>query len=703
MSRFSLLATSASLVLMSPSFAQAPPDDPSWRGETVVVTGVRETYASEAASASRSPTPLIDVPQSIQSLTPALLKEQELSTLSDAVRNVSGVVPNDPAETVLANPIVRGFEAEIFVDGLIAYGDTAVIDPSSLIGFERIEVAKGPTSALFGGGTGAPVGGLINLVAKTPAAQRFAEAGVRAGSHETVAPWLDVNLPIGAGAGVRVAAEYSSGASHIDAVETRRTSIFPSFAADIDEATRLVARGQYNRIEQLEYSGIPTAVARLPNVDVRQFTGARDAPNTVVENTMATVELSHAFSSAFSANVRGRYYESSFEEFASFPFLSFFPLAGTSAPIIRGQLPTDISEITLDASALWQGEALGLRHTLLFGVTADAVDYAVGSGFDFAPIGTVDYAQSPNTLSFGPVPAITSRQENEYRTLAAYIQDEIEFGERFTLLLSGRYSRYELGERVPGGASLTDQTYEEINPRIGASLRLVQGISVFAGYAEGSRLSLFFRGDQGQPPRPETSDTREIGLKAALDAIGLSGTLALFQSSRNDIPVLSFINPFASVQGGRQESEGVELDLVWEPTPNLSLLANFAATDAIVADDSNIPGASNVGNQLARVPETSGRIAGRYRIREGALAGLGLGLGVSWASKAPTTDANVNFGDSHTVMDAQASYEWGRVRIGLSIVNLTDERYLLPYQYLNQDVVRPGQPMSAYASISAKF
>jgi iron complex outermembrane recepter protein len=474
-------------------------------------------------------------------------------------------------------------------------------------------------------------------------------------------------------------------------------------AVAFSDATDLVLRGQYSRIEQLEYSGIPTAVARLPNVDTIQFTSAPDAPDTVVENTMLTAELTHRFSPNLTGTVRARYYESSFDEFASFPFLSFFPLAGTQAAIIRGQLPTDIEETTIDASLLWQGEALGLQHTLLFGATWDGVDYRVGSGFAFAPIGVIDYTVGPQGLSFGTIPAITGEQANEYRTLAFYVQDEIKVGDRLTVLLSGRYAEYELSEVAVGTATLTDQTYSEFDPRVGVSFRVNDGVSLFAGYATGSRLSLFFTGDLGQPPVPETSESIEAGVKFDTGSIGLSGTIAAFQITREDIPVLSFINPFASVQGGAQESQGVELDLVWEPSENLSMLGNLALTDAAITDDSNIPGASNVGNQRARVPETSGRIAARYRFTEGAFSGLGIGLGATYASEAPTTDENIGFGDDYLVFDAQASYDWDRFRIGLNIVNLTDEDYLVPYQYLAQDVVRPGQPLSAYVSLSARF
>ena len=707
----------AILAISAPSLAQTNQEEASWRQDVIIVTGSSSDYAASTAGVTRSPTALMDVPQSIQVLTPTLLREQELQTLSAAASNISGFVAQDPAETVLANPIVRGFEAEIFIDGLMAYGDTAVIDPSSLVGVDRIEVAKGPTSTLFGGGTGAPVGGLVNLVTKTPQAETFAEFGIRAGTDALIAPWTDLNIAINEYIGVRLAAEISNSESYIDEVEVERLTLHPSLSVQISqntelvirgqysriEQTELVIRGQYSRIEQLEYSGIPTEVARLSNVDVFQFTSAVDAPDTVIENAMLTAELSHAFSSNLTGTLRARYYESGFDEFASFPFLGFFPLNGTQVPIIRGQLPTDIEEATLDASLQWQGKALGLEHTLLLGATFDSVDYMVGSGFDFSPIGILDYTIGSNSLSFGSIPTITGEQFNTYNTAAAYLQNETVIGENLSVLLSARYAEYQLEEIVSGPITLSDETYSEFNPRLGLSYRIHDGLSLYAGYANGSRLSLFFSGDQGQAPVPETSESYELGIKFDIEGAGLSGTLAVFDITRENIPVPSPRNPFASVQGGEQTSEGLELDLIWEPSPNLSVLANLALTDAVTSKDSALPGASEVGNRLARVPEHSGRIAGRYRFSSGQFSGLGLGLGVSFASEAPTTNQNTGFGDDYVTIDAQASYEWDQYRLGLNLINLTDAEYLSPYQYLSQDVVRPARPASAYISFSGRF
>lgn len=131
--------------------AYAQPDavsDPSlrslsWTLEPINVSGTGESYsAPSSASATRTETPLIEVPQSVQVVTRAMLREQGSHSLADALVNVSGVRATKPQEALFTQPIVRGFPAEIY--GLPAFGGTAAsIDPTSLIGTERIEVLKG--------------------------------------------------------------------------------------------------------------------------------------------------------------------------------------------------------------------------------------------------------------------------------------------------------------------------------------------------------------------------------------------------------------------------------------------------------------------------------------------------------------------------------------------------------------------------------
>ena len=674
---------------------------PTWISEKIIVTGRSlQSYAADNSSLSKSDIPLLEQPQSIQVLTADLIQEQQILTLSEALVNVSGVVPNDPAETVLVNPIVRGFESEIYIDGLMGYGDSAVIDPSSMIGFERVEVAKGPSSVLYGGGTGAPVGGLINLVTKTPGTVQHQHFGITAGSDDFISFQMDVNQPISAESAFRLAAEVRESDDFIEAVSIDRLAIYPSFSHQINNATQLILRSYFTQIKQLEYTGLPAAVADNPAVDSFQFTGALDAPRTEIDNQSIHLSVAHDFNPQMQGVVQARYFKNTFDEFASFPFLSVFPVEGTEVPIIKGFLPVETTEWTFDAYINTSLEGELARHNLLLGMTFDNTAYSGGSAFDFTPIGVFDYTGN-NDIAFGSVPDNLNRGENDYKTLAVYVQDQISFNDQSHLMLSGRFSHYSLTEKGEFNPSQPDESYNSFDPRIGYTYLFNDNFSWFAGIATGSRLSIFFSGEDA--PELEESESIETGFKFNLPARNISGTVAIYQMKRDNIPST---NPqtFLQEQTGEQKSRGAEIDLVWEPSVNFSLLTSLAYTDSSIEEDIVPFGAVfAAGNALPRVPESSGRVVGRYRFTEGKLSGLGIGLGLTYSESAPLTEANTNFSDSYAIYDLQASYQLSHYAIELKLMNLSDKTYFRPYQYLQQDVVRPGQPRSVYLTLRAEF
>ncbi|MEP2101287.1 MAG: TonB-dependent siderophore receptor [Parasphingorhabdus sp.] len=694
----------AAAFISPPLIAQPVPEsrnssstEQSWTpSNTIVVTGSRENYAVDVASVTRTPVPLIEVPQSIQVLTDTLIKEQELNTLDEALRNVSGIIPSLSSELVLANPIIRGFEAELFTDGLIGYADTAVADPASLIAVERIEVAKGATSALFGGGTGAPVGGLINIVSKTAEpGTKFSVRG-RAGSFDTWQLGGDANLQLDDNLSVRLIAEYQDAEDAIDAVEIERFYINGSIRAVLPTETDIIARFTHSRVEQLEYVGLPASVVHLPDIDPFRFSGATNAPKTVVENLSADFSLSQPLSNNLTFDFRARRYENDYREFATTIFASFFPGTGSEFPIISAQLPAKVDEWTLDASVTAIFDTGPVNHTLLIGAQYDATDYEAASGFNLVPLGILDFADPDSGLDFGAIPPLDTFVANDYRTTAFYVQDQISLFDRLHILASIRFS--ELTLREPIGGNGNRETYREWDPRIGATFDIIDGLAVFAGYAEGARLSIFFNNPK-TVPKPERARNYEAGIKLGLADIGLSGTLAWFDSNRSNVPTPDPTTFFSSIQTGEQRSEGIELDLIWEPNSNWSFLATYAYTDARVTFDTVIPS----GDELPRVPKHAGRFAARYRFADGAVDGLAIGAGLTAASSAELTLPNSARSDSYVVFDAQASYDLGPARLGLRIDNIFNEQYFLPYQYLAQSVVRPGNPRSAYVTLNFDF
>lgn len=686
--------------------ASAKPQDPSaqpcrvpsWKLETVTVNGQRGRYEATASSAgTKTLTPLLEVPQSIQVITRSLMDEQDRRTLGDALVNVSGVVANKPEEGGLAGPLVRGFLAEIYQDGLPMYGSTqAVNDPTSLVGISRIEVLKGPTSALYGGGVGSPLGGLINIESKRPDATPGGFLALRAGSFSTWNPYGEINVPIVPGVAARLAGEYQRNGSWIDQLSGKRWFLQPSISFQLADTTDLLLQAQVSRREQLEYSGIPASQALAGTIDRNAFAGAPVGQRpTSTDNRMATAILRHGFGDDTRLTVSARRYLSKTPQYGSFVYPDLYaPDASTPTlyPILAMNMMTTIRESTLDANVSGVMQVLGGTHRWLAGLNGDWTDFSSDMGFEGVPVGNQDLADPTYNLGFGALAPLSLTQTDRYETGAVYLQDQATYGP-VHLTGSLRYTQLKFREKEMG----THETFHRLSPRLGATVDIAPGVALYAGYATA------FRGAFGlvslQRPRPETSSNIEAGLKFSLGASHLSGSIALFQQKRDNVATADPDHLLYSIQTGQQRARGVETDLLWEPTPALSLLATYAYTQAEVTRDNAIP----VGDTLPRVPKHNARLAARYRILQGAAQGLSFGAGVSAFSAKQLTLPNTVSVPGYATVDAQASYEWDRYTLSLSLVNVTGRKVFDTYQYFAFPVVMPTQPRSGYVTLSARF
>ena len=666
---------------------------------TVQVSAVASSYtALESNAGTRTASPLIEVPQSIEVLTRTLIRDQDRRTLADALVNVSGVVPTKPEEILFTQAIVRGFPAEIYTDGLAMFGNTTNAgDPTSLVGAERIEVVKGPNSTMYGGGLGSPLGGLINVVSVRPEPRLNGYVGFRGGHFGTVDPYGDLNIPLNARIAARVSGEYQRNDSWVDVVSGDRWSLQPAVSFQLGPKTNLFVQGRFNHRDQLEYSGIPAVQAMAGQIDRNAFAGApAGQPHTRLDSRMATAELNHSFTDNLRWNTSARYYFSQANEHGSFVLPAFGPpdpATPTVYPIFTVDMANNpVREGTFDTNLLANLRGLGGRHELLAGVSYDHTNFYSEMGLSGISVGQEDLAHPTYTLSFGPETPASLFQTDRYQTTAVYGQDQATY-RRLSLTGSVRYTKLDFREREQA----TDKTYNHASGRVGANFRVANGVAIYAAYATA------FRGAFGlvvqQAPKPETSKNVEGGLKLALARARLAGTVAIVNQTRDNVATPDPINLLYSVQTGQQRARGAEADLTWEPLRAFSLLANYVYTQATVTQDNSIP----VGDFVPRVPRNSGRIAGRYRVQNGPARGLAFGTGVTAFNKREITLPNTVAVPGYAAVDAQASYDFGRYTVQGSAVNLTARKSFDPFQYFGFPVVMPNQPISGYVTLRVRL
>ncbi|MEH2464126.1 Plug domain-containing protein [Nostoc sp.] len=115
-----------------------------------MVTGEQDGYnSSDASTATKTDTPLRDIPQSIQAIPRQVIEDQNAVRLTDIVRNVIGVALSQTAGDRGENYTIRGFDANVYKNGFLdSFEATRGFRDSANI--ERVEVLKGPASVLFG-------------------------------------------------------------------------------------------------------------------------------------------------------------------------------------------------------------------------------------------------------------------------------------------------------------------------------------------------------------------------------------------------------------------------------------------------------------------------------------------------------------------------------------------------------------------------
>jgi iron complex outermembrane receptor protein len=686
-----------------PPSDQQDDDVARWTLKQVVVTGKRERYVAAATeAATRTDTPLIEVPQSVQVLTRTLIQEQDRRTLGEALVNVSGVVPTRSEEQLLIAPLVRGFPAEVYLDGLPIYaGNQQAFDPVSLVGVERIDVLKGPSATLYGGGLGTPLGGVINIESERPNDKLGGFLAMRAGSFSTWGPSGDINVPLAPGIAARIAGEYQSNRSWIDEVHGHRWSLQPSLSWQIDPETDLLLQGQTSHRGQLEYSGLPAGQALAGQIDRYAFPGSPlGQPLTTNDSRMGQATLCHTFSDDVKLTVSGRYYNNASREYGSFVDpdpTSADPATPTVYPVLPMTMIIDTKEATFDANLQVKAEMLGGMHTVLAGVDYDWTRFSsnMGLGVSNYAGATIDLAKPVYDVVYTPQLPANYLQTDHYRTLAVYLQDQASYG-RLHVTGALRYTQLTFQEVSNYGVDNED-TYHHVSPKLGATFDVAPGVALFAGYATAFRAAFGFVGLAA--PKPETSRNVDAGVKLALPTDSLSGTIAVFNQTRDNVATAAPNALGFNIQAGQQRARGIEADLIWEPTPAFSLLATYAHTNTSVTEDNAIP----VGSELPRVPRNSGRVAAHYRVLNGMAKGWSFGAGVTALSARQLTLPNTLSVPGYAVIDAQAAYDLGRFTIQASIVNLAGRNSFDTYQYFGSPLVMPVQPRSAFLTLTTKF
>ncbi|MEH2433283.1 MAG: TonB-dependent siderophore receptor [Nostoc sp.] len=685
---------------------QTPSEKPSAQTDEpieLVVAGEQDGYlVPDAASATRTDTPMRDIPASIQVIPQQVIKDQQITRLDEALRNVSGVTFAGNNDNRGIRFSLRGFGAQAYSasvpvlrDGFRVYGSQGFPELSNL---ERVEVLKGPASILYGE---IDPGGVINLVSKQPLAEPFYEAELQVGSQPFVRPRFDISGPLTTDGKVlyRLNAlyQYSESFRNYDN-DIDRFSVAPIVTWKIGDRTNLTFNLEYTKDNGPADFGIVASNNGIVNVPRSRVS---NNPNDTIENTYLSVgyNLEHKFSDNWTIRNAFRYMSYSYDYS---PLALPFNFDGTTGTLTRFFADQDdtTKDYSLQTNVVGKLTTGSIKHTLVVGVDLNDSDESGTTKFGFSGFDTINifnpiYGPEPNPST---LPLFSDTSTNTKR-LGVYAQDQVTLVDNLFLLAGFRYDTVEQTVTNNINGSEQSQSNDAISPRFGILYRVIPEFSLYASYSRSFNPNTG-RTASDSPLEPETGEGYEVGVKADLLRSKLFATLSYFDITKQNVAVADPVNFGSSLATGEQQSRGVELDITGEILPGWNIIASYAYTDAEVTKDTNI---NSVGSRLPGIPKHSAGLWTTYEIQAGDLHGLGFGLGFNYVGEREGGLPNTFQADSYFVTNAGLFYRRNNWRFGLNFKNLFDANYIAT---VSDNPVRGndfGEPFTVIGSVTFQF
>jgi len=710
--RFRKLVIGASLCAFSStsSWAQTLNDD------EIIVTA---RYLSiDKVNAVKTPTPIINVPQSLTIISKEDIKAQAFTNIGDITRFTPGLTISQ-GEGHRDAIIIRGQQttADFFQDGV--RDDVQYFRP--LYNVAQVEILRGSNALLFGrGGTG----GIVNRVTKT--AQLGEQFTGFSGSLDTFGAYsgtLDFNYASSENSAIRLNGFYEELNNHRDFFDGTRFGFNPTAKLEISPQTILNFSYEYLDDDRVVDRGVPSvSVTNGPDVPLEGFDNTFfGAPNdnlTTLQAHILRARLEHDFSDSIRGNVTAQYanYDKRYQ--------NLFP-AGFN---------TDTNEITLDgyndltdrtnlifqANLVSEFETGPLGHTVLVGAEyadQDTQNARFDNVFDTNGDGIFDgneVADTPDddraTFIFTDpliIPAfaftdLNRNRDSHVKVFSAYIQDQIDFTDNFKVVLGARFDSFDIDvldifEVENGNDGQFTRKDEEFSPRLGLIYKPVENISIYGSYSEtflprsGEQFLTLNLNDADT--EPQGFENLEVGLKWDIRP-DLSFTAAIFELERDNFLTVDTGDVGQQVPVEGSLTQGFELQLFGNVTEHWSINAGYSYQDGEVRED----GGNNDGTRTRQTPENTVSLWNNYHVTEQ----FGIGGGVTYQDSFFIREDNNVEVPGFTRFDAAVYYDVSdTLRLQLNIENLFDTTYY-PDAHSN-DNISTGKPLNARFTISGQF
>jgi len=660
----------------------------------VTITDTAAYGVSSINSATKTLTPLRDIPQSISVVTKEQIRDQSMSSVSDVVAYVPGITSHQ-GENNRDQLVIRGnnTSADFFLNGV----RDDVQYYRDLYNVERVEALKGPNSMLFGRGGG---GGVINRVSKEAGFSPLHEITLQGGSFGNKRFTADFDQPLGSKLAFRINGLYENSGSFRDGVDLERYGVNPTATIVVGPKTAVKLSYEHFHDGRVADRGIPSFQRRPVDVPIETFFGDPSNSRVRAGVNLASAVVEHQ---AGRFNIRNRTMFGDYDRF----YQNYVPGAVTAdknfVSISGYNNSTKRRNIFNQTDVTFNASTGRVRHTFLTGaeVGRQLTDNFRQTGF-FNHTATSILAPLANPTVTAP---ITFRQNatdanNHIKTNlgATYVQDQIEINRYLQVVTGVRFDYFDLQFHNNRNGQELRRIDRLVSPRVGVIVKPVIELSVYANYGVAYLPS---SGDQfsqlttiTQQVKPEKFTNYELGAKWDIRR-DLSFTTALYRQDRTNTRATDPNDPARILQTGSQRTNGYELGLNGFVTSKWSVTGGYAYQDAFI---SSATISAVKGAQVALVPHHTFSLWNNYRV----LPRLGLGLGIIHRADMYASIDNTVVLPGYTRADAAVFFSISeRWRLQANLQNLFDTTY-----YLNADGnnnISPGAPRGARVALIARF
>lgn len=667
---------------------------------------VKGYNVKKSSSATKTDTPLINVPQAVTVIPQEVIKDQAVLSIADTIRYVPGVTASQ-GEGNRDAIVFRGNRttSDLFIDGL--RDDVQVY--RDLYNTDRVEVLKGPNGMIFGRGG---AGGVLNRVTKKAGWDPVKDISVTYGAWNQKRVTGDYGVGLTDDVAFRVNAVYEDADSYRDGVNLERFGVSPTLTISPDEKTNIYLSTEYFKDKRIGDRGVPS-VANASGEDRRpfkiddrdQFFGNASLSPNEAETMAFNAIIEHTFANNVKLKNNTRYanYNKFYQNIYANSTVSngLLSLSGYRDETDRENLINQ-TDITIPFST---GD---FKHNFLVG--AEFMEQDDSNVRLVSPTGiTPATVNVNNPVGTGAFTQLDRDQDTDISSRAVYLQDQIELSPQWQVIGGLRRDIFDTDYTNNVNNRNVDITDAFWSPRAGLIFKPSNNTSIYTSYSisyvprAGDQLT-GFRGDENNPElfNPEKFINKEVGVKWDINP-NLSFTAAAYILERENLIANDPNQAGNSVLIDGQETKGLELSLSGDITDKWSVIGAYTYQDGEITKDQGNPGNINVtkGTELAETPDHTFSLWNKYQINETWAVALGvIGRSEMYAAIPKVGDSTTLPG--YTRYDAAIFAKLSdKATLQFNIENLSNKAYAISAH--NNNNIIPGAPISGRATLNYSF